>query len=162
MVYKCVAAGCSNTSSIHTVLFKFPREPQLRQEWEKQVLRTRAHWKATESSFLCSEHFTDNCFEAESSLAAQFGIKKRKKLRSGAIPTIFVRQTFRNETAMSSCRKRGPESHGIEREPKRSAVEKRGRRQVLASVFAQSYIMPRRSWCLMLCKRLLRQQPLLI
>ncbi len=85
MVYRCVAAGCSNKSSSHTVLFKFPRDSHMRHEWEKQVLRTRACWKATESSFLCSEHFTDDCFEAESSLTAQFGIKKRKKLRSGAI-----------------------------------------------------------------------------
>ena len=117
------------------------------------VLRTRAHWKATES---CSEHFTDDGFEAES---AQFGIKRRKKLEAEvwSIPTIFVRQTFRNETAMLSCRKRGPESHGIEREPKRSAVEKRERRQVSTSC-SKSYP---RSWPWP-CKRLLRQQPLLI
>ena len=93
MVYECVAAGCSNSSSSSTTLFKFPKDPQQRLGWERQVLRTRAHWKATDYSFLCSEHFTDDCFEAESSTAAQFGIKKRKKLKPGAIPTIFVRQS---------------------------------------------------------------------
>ena len=38
MVNKCVAAGCSNTSSSSITLFKFPKDPKLRYEWEKQVL----------------------------------------------------------------------------------------------------------------------------
>ena len=41
MVNKCVAAGCSNTSSSSITLFKFPKDPKLRYEWEKQVLCTR-------------------------------------------------------------------------------------------------------------------------
>ena len=40
MVNKCVAAGCSNTSSSSITLFKFPKDPKLRYEWEKQVLCT--------------------------------------------------------------------------------------------------------------------------
>ena len=92
MVYKCVAARCSNSSSSST-LYDFPKDPQLRQEWEKQVLHTRAHWNTTKHSRLCSEHFTADCFEAELSPAAGFGIKRRKKLKPGAIPTIFHRQS---------------------------------------------------------------------
>ena len=41
MVNKCVAAGCSNTSSSSITLLKFPKDPKLRYEWEKQVLCTR-------------------------------------------------------------------------------------------------------------------------
>ena len=41
MVNMCVAAGCSNTSSRSITLFKFPKDPKLRYEWEKQVLCTR-------------------------------------------------------------------------------------------------------------------------
>ena len=29
----------------------------------KQVQRTQPQWKATEHSFLCSDHFTEDCFE---------------------------------------------------------------------------------------------------
>ena len=53
--------------------------------------KTRAQWKATEHSYLCSEHFTKDCFEVDSAIAAQFGIKKRKALKPGAVPSIFVR-----------------------------------------------------------------------
>ena len=37
MVNKCVAAGCSNTSSSSITLFKFPKDPKLRYEWEKGI-----------------------------------------------------------------------------------------------------------------------------
>ena len=40
MVNKCVAAGYSNTSSSSITLFKFPKDPKLRYEWEKQLLCT--------------------------------------------------------------------------------------------------------------------------
>ena len=109
-MYKCVAAGCSNTSSSSITLHEFPEDPLLRREWEKQVLCTRAHWKATKYSHLCSEHFTPDCFEAESSLDAGFGIKRRKKLKLGAIPTVFARQS--SCQAATASRKRSAPSDG--------------------------------------------------
>ena len=38
----CVAGGCSNTPSPGVSLYKFPKDPALRKQWEKQVQRTRA------------------------------------------------------------------------------------------------------------------------
>ena len=39
-----------------------------------------------------SYHFnTEDCLDVHSALAPQFGMKKRRQLRSGAIPTIFHR-----------------------------------------------------------------------
>ena len=75
MVRRCVAAGCSNTHSDNTSLHKFPRDPELRLKWEKQVQRTRDKWKATENSFLCSDHFEQDCFEVDSFIAEQLGIQ---------------------------------------------------------------------------------------
>ena len=140
MVNRCVAAGCSNTPSDRVSLFKFPSDAVLRRKWEKQVQRTRAQWKATEHSFLCSDHFTEDCFEADSALASQFGIKKRKRLKPGAVPTIFHRpstpqvrtseaeeRTSRKRTAADVCPMVGDE--GPSRR-KRGAVEERERREV--------------------------------
>ena len=90
------AAGCSNGSTHHISLFKFPRDPALRKEWIKQVQRTRASWNPTDNSSLCSEHFTADCFEADATLASTFGIRKRRRLKPGAIPTIFERLTADN------------------------------------------------------------------
>ena len=66
MVNTCIAAGCSNTASDHVSLFKFPKDPVLRRQWEKQVQRTRAQWKATEHSHLCSEHLPSDAFHIDS------------------------------------------------------------------------------------------------
>ena len=54
MLNRCVAAGCSNTARPGIALYKFPKDPVLRKQWERQVQRTRAKWTATESSVLCS------------------------------------------------------------------------------------------------------------
>ena len=93
MVNRCLADGCSNEPSDKVSLYKFPKDPSLRAQWEKQVQRTRAKWKASKNSFLCSEHFTPNSFEVDSQLAAQFGIKKRRRLKPGAVPSIFPKGT---------------------------------------------------------------------
>ena len=70
MVYKCIAAGCSNTSSASIVLYSFPKDATLKREWENQVSRTRANRKAaTKYSCLCSKHFTDDCFEGNHTMA---------------------------------------------------------------------------------------------
>ena len=125
MVYKCAAAGCFNTSSSSTTLFKFPKDPKLRQEWEKQVLRTRCQWKANDHSHLCSQHLTADCFEAESTLAGQFGIKRRRRLKPVTIPTIFSRCS-----ASAVAGRKRPLLTEETAPPKRSAVEKRQRQQV--------------------------------
>ena len=93
MVNTCVAAACSNTASANICLFKFPKDPSLRRQWEKQVQRTRAQWKVTDSSYLCSEHFSPDAFHPDSGIAATFGMKKRETLKPGAVPTIFIRQS---------------------------------------------------------------------
>ena len=89
---RCVAAGCSNTARPGIALYKFPKDPILRKWWERQMHRTRAKWTATESSVLCSKHFTAECFEESAALASQFGIgyKRSRRLVRGAVPTIFL------------------------------------------------------------------------
>uniref|UniRef100_A0A3P9I3W1 THAP domain-containing protein 1 n=1 Tax=Oryzias latipes TaxID=8090 RepID=A0A3P9I3W1_ORYLA len=61
MPSRCVAAGCSNTSSESVSVYKFPKQETLLKQWTKQVQRTRAYWVPTASSTLCSEHFEADC-----------------------------------------------------------------------------------------------------
>lgn len=92
MVKSCVAANCSNTYRDGVSLFKFPKDPALRQKWIKNVQRTRAKWSGpSEHSVLCSQHFDSSCFEESTELAAKMGIQTRRKLKPDAVPTLFAR-----------------------------------------------------------------------
>ena len=139
MVNRCVAGGCSNTPSPGISLYKFPKDPTLRRQWEKQVQRTRAKWKATENSFLCSEHFTEDCFEVTATLASQFGISRKRRLVPAAVPTIFSVPTKVDSSECSDKRVATPSS--LRKRPAatipasvskrtRSAAEKRQRTRV--------------------------------
>lgn len=128
MPARCVAAGCSNTHSDGISLHKFPRDPVLREEWTKQVQRTRAQWKPSASSVLCSSHFTDDCFEPESNIAAQFGIKKARRLKPTAIPSIFSRKRAGGPGTASKSDDHDVGATGTR--SKRAAYEKRERSRV--------------------------------
>ena len=89
MVKRCVAAGCSNTYSDNVSLFKFPKDPVLRQKWVKNVQKTRAQWSGpSEHSVLCSQHFDSSSFEPDSELASQMGMQKCRRLKDDAVPTL--------------------------------------------------------------------------
>ena len=151
MVNRCVAAGCSNTASDHVSLFKFPKDPVLRRQWEKQVQRTRAQWKATEHSHLCSEHFPSDAFHIDSAIAATFGMKKKKTLKPGAVPTLFIRPSAaaqpdsqvdstrsrkRTTTAQAAC-----ETEGVSTTKRmRGAFEKRERSRVCYKDFLRAHV----------------------
>ena len=143
---RCVAAGCSNTHSDSISMHKFPKDPELRRKWEKQVQRTRERWSATDTSVLCSEHFEADCFEVDSMLAEQMGLKKRRRLKPDAVPTVFVRHgipkdaagqeslagsSSSGETSSTTAHKRAQESSStVETDgppKKRMAFEKRER-----------------------------------
>ena len=80
MVNWCMPAGCSNTTSGHVSLFKFLIDGILRCKREK--------WKVTCIPLTCifSDHFSKECFEVDSLLACQFGIKKMRWLKPATIP----------------------------------------------------------------------------
>ena len=150
MPKRCVAAGCSNTYSDKVSLFKFPKDPVLRQQWVKQVQRTRAEWSGpSEHSVLCSDHFDSSCIEPDTKLASQMGLQKRTRLKEGAVPTIFERQRMSGgsvpmassaqdlvhssapgpSTQDSRKRMSSPSLHDIPKK-KRTAYEKRERCRV--------------------------------
>ena len=90
MVNKCVAAGCSNGPSDRISLFKFSRNPALRKEWTLQVQRTRASWKPTDYSYLCSEHFTADSFESDSAIAASLELARETKAKLYNIQVVIA------------------------------------------------------------------------
>ena len=85
-------------------------------------------------------HFAEDCFEVDSVFASQFGMKKRRRLKPGSVPTIFhqpsTTQVCTSEAeerllckrTAGACRFVGDE--GSSSKIKRGAAEKRERREV--------------------------------
>lgn len=92
MPKRCVAYGCGSINRDGISLFSIPKDDKLRKLWTQQVQRARDKWSGpTACSFLCSNHFSPDCFEPDSKLAASFNLKKVQRLKPGAVPSIFKR-----------------------------------------------------------------------
>ena len=87
MVKSCITAGCSNQLKDGVSLFKFPTEKNLRLKWTRQVQRTRAEWKGpTNNSYVCSKHFTEDCFQPLSVMSARMGMSMKQMLKPDVMP----------------------------------------------------------------------------
>ncbi|XP_016148340.1 THAP domain-containing protein 5-like [Sinocyclocheilus grahami] len=73
----CDFCGYGPGENTHGVSFKFPLKEEHRRHWIVNMGKD-AEWTPSESSSLCSAHFTPDCFESGSA-----------RLHSEAIPTLF-------------------------------------------------------------------------
>ena len=55
--------------------------------------RTRAEWNGPTSAntYVCSEHFTEECLKNVIQLKEEVGYRNRRQLKSDAVPTLFQR-----------------------------------------------------------------------
>ena len=113
----CVAVGCNKSNSDGVSLHKFPNDKVIRKKWVDQVKRHRDKWEPTQYSVLCSLHFEQSCFTADTILTQSLGIgKKKATLKPDAIPTLFTKPV---------TPKRKPEMDQPPQKKRRSAYEKR-------------------------------------
>ena len=97
-------ANCTNNSDVQRhITYRFPNKELNEEryaEWVRQVKRTQAEWRGPSSSYtyVCSDHFTEECFDTVSQLKQEAGYLNRRKLKKDAIPTIFQRSD--NESSM--------------------------------------------------------------
>ena len=91
MPRRCVAAGCNTASGEGYSLHSFPRDQGLRTKWIRAVKRQRSNWEGPSAhTLLCSKHFEPDCFASEGvRYRDAIGLPAKKRLKSGAIPTIF-------------------------------------------------------------------------
>ncbi|XP_077996009.1 uncharacterized protein LOC144449356 [Glandiceps talaboti] len=85
MPRRCVVGGCSNTNEGGFKLHKWPKDPQIASLWTKFVQNTRAFWKPTQWSHVCSAHFEEDCYHT-TEVARACGYPPR--LREDSFPTI--------------------------------------------------------------------------
>ena len=92
MTRDCVVGGCLNMPKDGVSFHNFPNDETVRKKWIKAVDSTRKHWKGpTKHTKVCSDHFSDDCFDQAFWIKKSMGIYTRKKLVKGSVPLIFVR-----------------------------------------------------------------------
>lgn len=91
MPHRCVAGGCSNTNKDDVSVHGWPSDPQVARQWTNAVRNTRSNFSQTASSKLCSSHFSDDSFEAQSVIAVSLGLNMKRILKPDAVPTIFIK-----------------------------------------------------------------------
>ncbi|CAN7983668.1 unnamed protein product, partial [Ixodes hexagonus] len=85
----CCVASCRNHKRIKPGLsyFSFPKDDKVRSLWLLALCRNGR--VSTRRPRVCSEHFADKCFEEKAELQAQFGLRFRRMLKPGSVPTVF-------------------------------------------------------------------------
>ena len=101
----CAAYGCHNDGKKNKdkSFFTLPKEPKLRATWIKAINRTTLPSRV----YLCSDHFTEECFDASWKLQVDLFYKDRavkRKLLPGSIPTIFPQKSQPKERTSSITR----------------------------------------------------------
>lgn len=101
----CSAFGCSNNSKRdkEKSFFRLPGDPNVRNAWVKAINRTELPKKV----LLCSDHFTENCFDKSWSLQNELFYTERtakRKLVPGSLPTIFPHKPRPKERQTSKKR----------------------------------------------------------
>ena len=81
--------GCTNcskkTKGSDISYHRLPNDQNIRRAWLGRV--RRENLPKANSCYVCSVHFTPDCFEG--SLKELFGMKGKKALKPGSVPSIF-------------------------------------------------------------------------
>ena len=145
---RCVAYGCSNTSSpgCGWSFHSFPADSDelrhVRQQWivfcrrvEKRNGR-QINWTPTKSAKLCSEHFSRDSFERDPSHMASYGyLKAKARLKRYAVPTIRpCFQSVSDPPSMGSASAPMPSPSRVAQQNRESLAAKRAKQEVNNSV----------------------------
>ena len=101
----CSAFGCTNGEKSGKHFYRFPKETPCRREWIRRV--SRKDWKPTQTSVLCSDHFSPDSFVYDQKLLETLGFSfGQQRLKPGAIPSIFSHRLPQQERRSEAVNKR--------------------------------------------------------
>ena len=72
----CINGQHTEGKSVHTFPFK-EKDWKRHQAWVRFVRRHRPKWSSTNSSFLYSDHFDEDCFAKNQQIAAKLEMKRK-------------------------------------------------------------------------------------
>ena len=95
---RCTVQGCSNISnhSAGISLHRSPASGAVRDQWLRFVRTHRANFAPRGIFVVCSEHFTENCFERGLHVDGS-----KRTIRSHAIPTVWKKGPEKLSSARS-------------------------------------------------------------
>ena len=125
MVKRCVAVNCGHSAQTGHSLHDFPKDEVIRKQWARFVSVKRADFKLRPNSkpSLCESHFSLECFDVKTRLMAEFGMKRKKTLVVGSIPTIHA-PTKRPSTSTCQSEHDEDNSDNVTQSKRRRAVDK--------------------------------------
>lgn len=86
----CAVDFCLSKSGTEAALHRFPRDAAQRQAWVNFVRATGRHyWTPSRYSVICSLHFDQSNYQCNPAYLASFGIRAKRFLRRGAVPTLY-------------------------------------------------------------------------
>ena len=103
----CVAFGCSNgekaTKERGVSFHRFPRNDETRRKWvvALKLKKLPPHYDRT--GYVCSEHFREEDYQRDLQ-AELLGTKKRRVLKEGSVPSVFVFRSAKHRKAPSKAR----------------------------------------------------------
>ena len=105
----CSAPYCSNRSqrdgkkgiSFHRLPVK---RKNLAKQWLIKLGRDKKFLPKLDHLYVCSDHFTEDCFEVDHRHNLLGGKTRKRKKKPGAVPTIFKNSSFMRKRAASERR----------------------------------------------------------
>ncbi|XP_046856134.1 THAP domain-containing protein 1-like [Xenia sp. Carnegie-2017] len=112
----CMVPGCNNcskkTKGSEISFHRLPNDKNLRRKWLSRV--RRENLPKANSCYVCSAHFTPDCFQ--NSLKELFNMKAKKTLKPGSLPSIFPFIKRKQERELSSNRAQTREKNARQQE----------------------------------------------
>ncbi len=113
MPERCVVYGCNNSSSskkgislYHIPYWEDNRQlaQSRRKKWLDFIRRKRDKWTPSFGSVVCSEHFTEDCFEYGSNTVEKYKVPKLKRDDIGitAVPSVLSKASEVETSARAS------------------------------------------------------------
>ena len=97
--------GCTNgsrkTRESNVSYHGLPIDQQMRRTWLRRI--RRENLPKANSCYVCSAHFTSDCFET--SFKEMFGMQTKRSLKPGSVPSIFPFLSRKPEREILSKRK---------------------------------------------------------
>ena len=88
MVHCCVPGCINHSSRMSNIRYhRIPNDQGLQKAWSARIRRD--NFPPLQNCYVCSEHFTDDCFETDLKAQLMPELKVKRRLKRDAIPLVF-------------------------------------------------------------------------